>query len=111
MAPIQEVSPSTDRDLPTSTANSTTAAGDDIAAMCQELSQGLTMLTAKTTEDDHGGFEQKAFSPGHFSPPAALAGDSSTVASFSAFGLSFLTAFLFLKLIFFYYRQVDINKQ
>lgn len=86
MAPIQEVSPSTDRDLPT--ANSTIAAGDDIAAMCQELSQGLTMLTAMTTEDE----QNSAFSSGHFSPP--LDGGS-TAASFSAFGLSLDLIILF----------------
>lgn len=87
MAPIQELSPSADRDQATA-ATSAAAAADDssiIAAMCQELSQGLSMLAAQTADQEEQA-TAAVFSPGHrFSPPAATT--SSTAAPFSAFGM------------------------
>ena len=64
-----------------------------ITAMCQELSQGLTMLTAKTDDDlSLANTSLASWSPGHFtSPPAALSfsskDTSSTSTSFSTFGI------------------------
>ena len=93
VAPIEEVSPSLDQPN-TSILTQGTSSNDEssmIAAMCQELSQGLSILAAKTDDDIAATHRALATtSPGHFSPPAALGISSKegTTASFSAFGMT-----------------------
>jgi len=83
VAPIQEVSPSLDKStnsiLPTAAGQFASEEGTipltSITAMCQELSQGLSILAAKTDEDQLT------------TASTTTTSTAGTSTSFSAFGL------------------------